>query len=355
MALEKQIPKKDTPTKKERRSWHDLFRDVVGADRCCSCGACAGFCPKDVIKVSGSPASAINLSACIPCNICTTVCPRYPEEFESDIKPKGTHWDELIGGYLRLYKGRSLLKVENGQDSGSITAILAAALEAGEIDGAIVVGRDENWKAIPKIATNIEELINAAGSKYTSSSSVELLKKAASSGEFKALAHVGVPCQADAVRKLLNSKYKNIAKNIKFSIGLFCSEVFLESLLTDKIEKEMKVPLTSIKKVDFKGKLLIHAHETYELAIEEIKEHVLPGCYVCTDFAGEYADLGAGAVGVRSGWTNLIPRTEISLKFLNIAKEAGYIELEEVSEKALRIPKVLTEHKRKRVQTRFTV
>ncbi|MHA1982743.1 MAG: Coenzyme F420 hydrogenase/dehydrogenase, beta subunit C-terminal domain [Candidatus Hodarchaeales archaeon] len=345
--------KKKKPAKKERTSWHDLFATVIGPDRCCSCGACAGFCPKNVIEVGGSPAKAINLSACIPCNICTNVCPRYGDK--SELKPQGNTWDDLIGGYLGLYKGKSLLEVKNGQDSGSVTAILSAALEAGEIDGAIVVGRDNNWKAIPTVATTVDELIGAAGSKYTSSSSVELLKEAASSGQYKSLAHIGVPCQSEAVRRLQNSMYKNIAKNIKFTIGLFCSEVFLESLLTEKLKNEMNVPLSSITKVDFKGKLLIHAQETYELAIDEIKEHVLPGCFVCTDFAGEFADLGAGAVGVRKGWTNLIPRTEIALKLLNIASESGYLQLEEVSEKSLRIPKVLTEHKRKRVQTRFTL
>ncbi|OLS26250.1 MAG: F(420)H(2) dehydrogenase subunit F [Candidatus Heimdallarchaeota archaeon LC_3] len=353
MALDEPTIKKKKQIIKERLSWHDLFANVIGPDRCCSCGACAGFCPKNVIEVGGSPAKAINLEACIPCNICTNVCPRFGNKDE--LKPKGNTWDELIGGYLSLYKGKSLLEVKNGQDSGSITAILAAALEAGEIDGAVVVGRDSKWKAIPQVATTVDELIGAAGSKYTSSSSVELLKEAASSGQYKSLAHVGVPCQAEAVRRLTNSMYKNIAKNIKFTVGLFCSEVFLETLLTNKLEKEMKVPLSTIKKVDFKGKLLIHAEKTYELAIDEIKSHVLPGCFVCTDFAGEFADLGAGAVGVRKGWTNLIPRTEISLKILNIAKESGYLQLEEVSEKSLRIPKVLTEHKRKRVQTRFTL
>jgi coenzyme F420 hydrogenase subunit beta len=354
MALDEPLKKKKPKgVKKERTSWHDLFSNVVGPDRCCSCGACAGFCPKNVIEVGGSPAKAINLADCIPCNICTNVCPRYGDK--SELKPQGTTWDDQIGGYLGLYKGKSLIEVKGGQDSGSVTAILAAALEAGEIDGAIVVGRNKSWKAIPTVATTVEELIGAAGSKYTSSSSVELLKEAASSGEFKSLAHVGVPCQSEAVRRLQNSMYKNIAKNIKFTVGLFCSEVFLESLLTHKLEKEMDVPLSTITKVDFKGKLLIHAQETYELAIDEIKEHVLPGCFVCTDFAGEFADLGAGAVGVRKGWTNLIPRTEVALKLINIASESGYLQLEEVSEKSLRIPKVLTDHKRKRVQTRFTL
>jgi len=348
------VQQKTQKTEKERLSWHDLFRDVVGSDRCCSCGACAGFCPYNVITVGGSPARATNLESCIPCNICTTVCPRYPNTLE-DYRPKAGHYDELIGGYIGLYKSQSKMKVPNGQDSGGITAILAAALNAGEIDGAIVVGRNQSWKAVPMVATTAEELLSCSGSKYTSSSSVEILKEAASSGQYKALAHVGVPCQSDAVRKIQNSKYRNIAKNIKFTIGLFCSEVFLESLLTEKIEKDLNVPLTDVKKFDFKGKLIIEAQQTYELAIEDIKEHVLPGCYVCTDFAGEYADLGAGAVGVRSGWTNLIPRTDVAVKMLKIAAESGFIELEEISEKALRIPKVLTEHKRKRVETRFTL
>src|SRR5208337_5293077 len=66
------------------------------------------------------------------------------------------------------------------QDGGVVTALLCYAMDKGIIDGALVAGKsDQAWLPKPTIATTKEEIIAAAGTKYTISPVVSVLKDAA--------------------------------------------------------------------------------------------------------------------------------------------------------------------------------
>ena len=59
---------------------------------------------------------------------------------------------------------------EVGQDGGLVSAILIWALEQGYIDAALVSyleGDGSTWKAMPGVARNRDEVLAAAGSRYT--------------------------------------------------------------------------------------------------------------------------------------------------------------------------------------------
>ena len=44
-----------------------------------------------------------------------------------------------------------------------------------------------------------------------------------------------------------------MSDRVGFSVGLFCTEVFRPELMTEKIEKEMGIPLSDIKQFNVKG------------------------------------------------------------------------------------------------------
>ena len=67
---------------------------------------------------------------------------------------------------------------EVAQDGGIVTALFSYALDEGIIEGAVVAGpSDEPWTPQPVVATSTDELIAAAGTKYTHSPNVWALKK----------------------------------------------------------------------------------------------------------------------------------------------------------------------------------
>src|SRR5204863_9755962 len=88
--------------------------------------------------------------------------------------------------------------LEKGQDGGLVSAILLWAMEHGYIDAALVSyleGDGTSWKAVPGVARTREEILAAAGSRYTYSANPMAYEQAIAGGASK-LALVGMSCQS---------------------------------------------------------------------------------------------------------------------------------------------------------------
>ena len=75
-----------------------------------------------------------------------------------------------FGTYKEVVSARATDKAiqKVAQDGGIVSALLCYALEENIIEGAIVAGDTEDaWKPEPTIAMTPEEIIAAAGTKYT--------------------------------------------------------------------------------------------------------------------------------------------------------------------------------------------
>ena len=67
-----------------------------------------------------------------------------------------------------------------GQDGGFVSALLIWAMDEGYIDCALtsfLEGDGTSWKAIPGLATNKDEILASAGSRYTYSANTLAMKR----------------------------------------------------------------------------------------------------------------------------------------------------------------------------------
>ncbi len=283
-------------------SFKDMMNDVVAYGSCCECGTCVLVCPHNVIEyIEGKPKQTAKKSApfdyCgisegIGCDVCAQVCPRLaPREFELHERvfanERGPLYRGGFGYYQQIYAARAKDPriLERCQDGGVVTAMLVYGLEKGYLDGAVVSAPDPQRPCAPRpvCVTTIDDVIEAAGSWYTYCPNDLALEEAVKK-KCERVAFVGVPCQITPVRKgelkdpaflrkgspLKKDKHverqqkslKDPMTRIALRIGLLCSEVFdFDGLMVRKIEGEMGIPLTDIKKFNVKGEVLIYKRD----------------------------------------------------------------------------------------------
>ncbi len=368
----------------------DMMNDVVEAGSCCQCGICVLVCPHNVIEyVDGYPKQTAKKTAAfdfcgisegIGCDVCASACPRlWPREIHlrdahfGDQRP----WEGIFGVYRHVFVARTRREdiMERAQDGGIVTALLSWALESGRIDGAAVsaVGEDDPpCFPSPKLATTESETRGSAGSWYTYCPN-NLALWEAEEKDLGKVAFVGVPCQITPLRKmelidpsfLLSHKKRpqHIEKQrgflrgyqdrVALQIGLFCTEVFRPELMTEKIEKEMGIPLTEVTKFNVKGDVLIYKKdgEMETLPLQEAMENYQrPECSHCGDFSAELADISCGGAGTR-GWTIVVLRTRKAEEIWREFEGSGQIETMPIREnkRAWNILQILARRQRRRV------
>lgn len=177
-----------------------LMTEVIENGKCLSCGTCVVACPfacLDLVKENPSL-----VKECKICGICAQVCGRYQwtmtkvEKFAFGRERKP---EEEFGIYRRIAVAQAtdddILKA--CQDGGAATALLLFALKTGSIDSAIVTGTDKEkpFYPAPMLAITAEEIIEAAGTKYSFSSNIRVLTEMLKQKKTN-VAFVGTPAKS---------------------------------------------------------------------------------------------------------------------------------------------------------------
>ncbi len=264
--------------------------------------------------------------------------------------------DEDFGIYRHLFLAQSKDKdiIRTCQDGGIVTTLLVYALEKGIVEGAIVsgVGEKEPLKAVPKLATTREEIMECAGTRYTYSPNMFAFKEGIKQKK-KNLAFVGTPDQILALRKIQVLPLKKLSEALCFTIGVFCSECFLyEGFVKELIQRQLGIDLYAVKKVNIKGKLIItmNTGDVRTIPLKDAKKYASNCVSSCSDFAAELADISVGGLGL-DDWTFTILRTEKGVDLFTKAESEGLIRTRPVHEekKALDLLITLSRKKRKNV------
>ena len=333
------------------------IQNILATRLCTFCGKCISICPVNALSVSDD-GPILDEDVCIHCSLCFENCPRtfLPIGLLKGyilgkiIKPDHLK-EEPIGPYKKCVMAQctdDAIKAVK-QDGGVVTSLVASLLEKGEIDGAVVVGlEDDPWKPKPRIIRNITELLKCAGTKYAMSPSLSILESV-KEAECEKICVVGTPCMLQALRKyqVYGETFKDIFGEIVAVFGLFCMESFPYEGLK-KIAEKGGIQLSDVQKTDInKGKFFLHMSEgdPIELPIAEVAEFAREACHYCIDLTSELADISVGSIGAASGWSTTIVRTITGEKIFEDAVKDGYLK---INEKPINIELVEKLSKRKR-------
>ena len=321
---------------KDKGNLMDLEAEVIYNELCCYCGSCGAFCKEYITYENELPKTK---KKCYEiCGACYDFCPRtFFAPFEVE---RAVFGDIRADNLLGYYQGEILTARatddtvrDKAQDGGVVSALLVFLLEKGEIDAAVVSKTGENWEPEPFVATKREDILAAAGSKYTQCPSVLGIGDAFEQG-YKNVALVGLPCHLQGMRKVQLSKGFDVgAERVKLLIGLFCTETFDMEMLTKKLT-ELGTSIEEVEKFNIrKGSFIVQTKAGKELKtpIKKMRGYAREACNYCYDFAAEFADISVGSIGSEDGWSTVIVRSEAGKDLLTRAEEAGLIETNKLS------------------------
>lgn len=325
------------------KTFEDLIIEVHEKGLCGECGGCVSFCSAGEIKAiemsESGPPKYINKDKCLKCGICYFVCPQ--THVLNDQLNKKFNYDPPIGNQLKIASCHATSEEirKKATDGGAVTAILSYLIDNKLIDGAIVCKRKGPFNRVSFLATNKEDLIEAAGSHFDFSSQVVGLEKyntfipanialkKVRSSDLLNIAIVGTPCQINSIRKMQALSILP-AHIVKYTFGLFC---YLNFSFDDedrkKLEEKFDFSFENVESMNVRENLILYFKNGNSLTIQFSDLHDIgrPACYACSDFSNIYADISFGGLGSPEKYTTAIIRTKIGEKVYNNALNKGYI------------------------------
>lgn len=332
----------------DKPHWVDLFREVVTSGLCTGCAACVVACPYDLlgyddamgryrpfhVEAEGGTAGCTRGEK--GCTLCTRACPRFRDwetEVDAFLFGREREADEAFGISKDVVLARATDQAVNaaGQDGGLVSAILIYALENDVIDAALVSnleGDGTSWKAVPGVATTREQVLAAAGSRYTYSANT-LGYGDAIAGGAERVALVGMSCQASAPPIMAARKAGKVARRFVLTIGLLCSKTFDDAIFPELFEARYGLEREDIAKMNIKGVFQIWMRDGsyHEVPLKEAHAWTREGCKQCPDFAAEHADISTGGIGAFADWTITVVRTDTGRELMDAMVAAGAIEV----------------------------
>ncbi|HUY86439.1 MAG TPA: Coenzyme F420 hydrogenase/dehydrogenase, beta subunit C-terminal domain [Acidimicrobiales bacterium] len=323
------------------KTWFwELSAAVIDADRCIQCGACVAACPSDSIGVSDAGLPKL-VKMCTGCSLCWDFCPRGGLRYESLWPAGGSQPDALgsrqtevdcedwkitgaagdgLGVVKRAYAARVQRELAGAQDGGVVSQILIAALDAGDIDGALLARESatQTWKAEPFIARTAEEIRTSSGSFYNQTMALSALDLSSYNlPDTPRIALVGTPCEIQGLRALQVrgwARGKSNVDSVVLTIALLCTKSFdYGKLMLRELRDNRGIDLKKVGKVDvIHGKMIVDAKDGTNIVSEPVKDFhgaALKGCDECADFLGRSADISVGSVGSNPGWSSVMVRT----------------------------------------------
>lgn len=352
----------------ERKHWKHLDAEVVQTEVCVGCAACVVACPHHVIEMEDfrprMQDPTLGPHNCVhgekSCSLCAMAClrldPAYDEIESVLFGRRRKHPSEPWGMHKHLVLARATdpQVASRGQDGGVVTALMSWMLSVGEVEAVCLSKPSEAtpWLDEPYLATQPEELVKGAGSRYTYCSTPLALKKAAEM-RVKSVAVIGVSCESTAMREMAVEGIKRWSRMVKFVGGLMCNETFkYEPFINEIVEGKYGIDLNQISKINVKGEVYVTMKDGAETVIplDECKPYANDWCHHCPDFAAEHADISFGGLGM-SGWTMCVIRTELGSQVWDRAVAAGVVETRDATEEpqALKVLDALAKKQRRRV------
>ena len=316
-----------------------LEKKIIDSEFCTLCGACEATCPVDAIQIEGDRVKRLHDCAedLDLCPICYEVCPHSEALLLRILKSVSNAplKSEAFGYYRDVVLAQAADQSLREQSSGGgvVTALLKFGVETDFFDSAIVSSGELESPSKPKASVALvpDDIISATGSKFFPSSVAKAFGSAVMSYGKTRIAYVGVPCHTRALRKIEAWQHK-IGPSLKISIGLFCFGTFSHAPLLEHLERAYNIKASDITQMRQSKYFVVHTTKGItRIPLEEIEEHMLPSCGVCTDFTDELADISVGGAYPLEGWSTVILRTKAGEDFFKKALEKGILKTQPLS------------------------
>jgi coenzyme F420 hydrogenase subunit beta len=358
-------------TERWTNQWKELYEEVINTGLCTGCAGCVIACPHEVIGYKHEEGNykpfhieeELGLDNCghgeKGCTSCTRACPRFRTwEPDADMHLFGKTRDDsaMYGQYKQLLLVRAADDNvhQKGQDGGFVSAMLIWLMKHDYIDAALtsfMEGDGTSWKALPGIARNPEDVLKAAGSRYTYSANTLALKQAQEEG-LSRLALVGMSCQSSVLPIMWKRKVGKTGKPFLFNIGLLCSKTFDDAIFEELFLAKYGLKKEEMVKMNIKGAFQIWMKDGsfHEIDLKECHQWTREGCKTCPDFAAEHADISTGGIGEDNAWTLCIVRTSLGEEVMNrmIADGSVIARPAEADATAMKLLKLLSTVSRRR-------
>ena len=241
--------------------------------------------------------------------------------------------EKPLGDYKEVLLARSTdpeIRKRKVGGGGAITSLLIYMLENNIVDGVVVAKRVKGLQAELVIARNREDVLNAAGNKWSVLPYTARFREALQDESLRRIALVGLPCQAQFLWQmrtypLLETDY---VSKIYMVISLFCLGTFATEAFVDLLKLKYGLEPDLITHIGLEGSFIriIYGDSEKKIPLQEILPYVQTGCLVCPDYTGVLSDLSAGISENHPGYTVLIIRSDVAEKIVHEAIDKKYIE-----------------------------
>ncbi len=322
----------------------------INKNLCHYCGTCIGICPTNCLSMLGHENIIFDRQKCIDCGLCYKNCPgiefSFPKARQSFAKlcSKDIKFDDSIGQYDSIFIGQSndenILK--QSSSGGLVPSALIYALKNKIVEGVILVTKSKASALGYKIsiARTKDEILERSSSLYHVIP-INVILKALGKINISKLAYVGLPCHAEAIRKLQMNGNEQ-AKKIRLILGIFCglNQSFdaTEFILKNMKIKKQDVAEMSYRKGGWPGYFYVRTNQGKEYRLEkeacDITNYMFmfERCMLCYNFTNEFADISFGDAWSKRpskfGWNDIIVRTELGKKLLEAMNKDKIIKLE---------------------------
>lgn len=332
---------------KIQKGWKELEEEIIKTEKCVYCGACGAFCEN--INFDFEKEIPIEDGSCKDVNtcrdgfgVCYNLClktniDQYPV-CQMDKWTFGKEHDKILGHYKKILsvKLTDIARKNLPPEAGPITALLSAAMEAGLIDCVITSKKDDNFRFIPFIAKNKQELSDGIEIKPCQSPILSIIGKAINQ-EFSDIAIVGNGCQIQALRKMQNHPRFDFEAFdlVSLAIGTFCFGTFHNKQLSDCFNKYgiNRSEILNIKTDKNNFKMVITTKSgNKEIPLNYLYDKsIRNACFSCSDYVSEFADISVGNVGSEDEYKTFIIRTKRGKEVFNLAIENGLLEAKQLT------------------------
>jgi len=318
------------------------IRDVVNANLCLGCGACAvGHGGVSAMRLSDEGYLRPSTDVALDRQDALAVCPGVALDHEASATPYHSLWGpakRVLTGHCTDPEVRFV-----GSSGGVLSALAIALVESKQVAFVLQTRADPDDPIgnLTSASRSRADILEAAGSRYGPSSPIAGLDEALATGE--TFAFIGKPCDAAALRKLARID-ERVRRQIPYIMSFFCAGIpsrkgtvaVLRALDTD----EKDVRSFRYRGEGWPGMARVTRQDGSTQAMDYnsswgtiLNRHLQFRCKICPDGTGEFADISCadawfGKDGYpdfeeREGRSLIIARTEAGERLLSQLEASG--------------------------------